>query len=132
MTSFHVGFLFFFFFLVIAPMVKFLREHMDKSGCVLGDKFIKAVRCNKKIGGGSTRGHGVFNIYSIVFGLSLVFCYYQSWSFCIYTLEFSNFVIEIFASICSWDFMKLYYCFLNVFFLLSLVQEWHCVMIMLC
>ena len=74
----------------------------------------------------------VFNIYSIVFGLSLVFCYYQSWSFCIYTLEFSNFVIEIFASICSWDFMKLYYCFLNVFFLLSLVQEWHCVMIMLC
>ena len=57
--------------------------------------------------------------YSIVFGLSLIFCYYQSWSFCIYTLEFSNFVIEIFASICSWDFMKLYYCFLNVFFFIE-------------
>nr|XP_023918828.1 mitochondrial inner membrane protease ATP23 homolog isoform X2 [Quercus suber] len=31
------------------PMVKFLREHLEKSGCVLGDKFIKAVHCNKQI-----------------------------------------------------------------------------------
>ena len=88
-------------------MVKFLREHLEKYGCVLGDKFIKAVHCNKQISGGYVRGEGVFNIYSIVFGLSLVFCYYQNWSFCIYTLEFCNFVIEIFASICCWDFMKL-------------------------
>ena len=88
-------------------MVKFLREHLEKSGCVVGDKFIRAAHCNKQISGGYVRGEGVFIIYSIVFGLSLVFCYYQSWSFCIYTLEFSNFVIEIFASICSWDFMKL-------------------------
>ena len=67
-------------------MVKFLREHLEKSGCVVGDKFIRAARCNKQISGGYVRGEGVFIIYSIVFGLSLVFCYYQSWSFCIYTL----------------------------------------------
>ena len=65
MTSFHVGFLF--LFLVIVPMVKFLREHLEKYGCVLGDKFIKAVRCNKKIGGGYTRGHGVFNCIQYLF-----------------------------------------------------------------
>ncbi|KAF3967043.1 hypothetical protein CMV_008911 [Castanea mollissima] len=41
------------------PMVKFLREHLEKSGCVLGDKFIKAVHCNKQISGGYVRGEGI-------------------------------------------------------------------------
>nr|POE57717.1 mitochondrial inner membrane protease atp23 [Quercus suber] len=40
------------------PIVKFLREHLEKSGCVLGDKFIKAVHCNKQISGGYVRGEG--------------------------------------------------------------------------
>ncbi|XP_065638135.1 mitochondrial inner membrane protease ATP23 isoform X1 [Quercus suber] len=48
------------------PMVKFLREHLEKSGCVLGDKFIKAVHCNKQLSGGYVHGKGVFNIYSII------------------------------------------------------------------
>ena len=61
---------FVFLFLVIVPMVKFLREHLEKSGCVVGDKFIRAARCNKQISGGYVRGEGVFIIYSIVFGLS--------------------------------------------------------------
>ncbi|RVW68958.1 Mitochondrial inner membrane protease ATP23 [Vitis vinifera] len=27
------------------PMVKFLRENLEKSGCAIGDKFIKAIYC---------------------------------------------------------------------------------------
>ncbi|KAL6209555.1 hypothetical protein ACLB2K_020495 [Fragaria x ananassa] len=41
------------------PMVKFLLEHLDKSGCAVGDGFIKAVHCDKEFGGGYTRGEGV-------------------------------------------------------------------------
>ncbi|KAL0014449.1 hypothetical protein SO802_001518 [Lithocarpus litseifolius] len=41
------------------PKVKFLREHLEKSGCVLGDKFIKAVHCKKQISGGYVRGEGI-------------------------------------------------------------------------
>ncbi|KAK5820470.1 hypothetical protein PVK06_025517 [Gossypium arboreum] len=33
------------------PMVKFLMEHMEKTGCKVGDNFIKAGICNRKIGG---------------------------------------------------------------------------------
>ncbi|KAL7232684.1 hypothetical protein ACSBR2_010654 [Camellia fascicularis] len=31
------------------PMVKFLREHLEKAGCSFGDKFIAAVHCDKEI-----------------------------------------------------------------------------------
>ncbi|KAH7514711.1 hypothetical protein FEM48_Zijuj11G0119400 [Ziziphus jujuba var. spinosa] len=41
------------------PMVKFLLEHLQKSGCVVGDKFIKAVNCDKQIAGGYVRGEGI-------------------------------------------------------------------------
>ncbi|KAL5549844.1 hypothetical protein UlMin_000020 [Ulmus minor] len=39
-------------------MVKFLLEHLEKSGCGIGDGFIKAVNCTKKIAGGYARGKG--------------------------------------------------------------------------
>ncbi|KAL5581263.1 hypothetical protein UlMin_013705 [Ulmus minor] len=41
------------------PMVKFLLEHLEKSGCGIGDGFIKAVNCTKKIAGGYARGEGI-------------------------------------------------------------------------
>eukprot|EP00261_Vitis_vinifera_P038983 XP_019080226.1 PREDICTED: mitochondrial inner membrane protease ATP23 isoform X3 [Vitis vinifera] len=42
-----------------APMVKFLRENLEKSGCAIGDKFIKAIYCNTKVSGGYARGEGI-------------------------------------------------------------------------
>lgn len=33
------------------PMVKFLKEKMEKAGCVVSDNFIKAGHCDKKIAG---------------------------------------------------------------------------------
>ncbi|KAF9595483.1 hypothetical protein IFM89_000401 [Coptis chinensis] len=41
------------------PMVKFLREHLDKSGCYMGNNFIKAVNCEKEVAGGYVRGKGI-------------------------------------------------------------------------
>ncbi|KGN51337.1 mitochondrial inner membrane protease ATP23 [Cucumis sativus] len=41
------------------PMVKFLMEHLEKSGCGIGDRFIKAVHCEKQISGGYVRGEGI-------------------------------------------------------------------------
>ncbi|XP_024461411.2 mitochondrial inner membrane protease ATP23 isoform X2 [Populus trichocarpa] len=41
------------------PMVKFLREHMEKAGCGVGENFLKAVNCDKKIAGGYVRGEGI-------------------------------------------------------------------------
>lgn len=42
-------------------MVKFLKEHLEKSGCRIGDNFVKAVHCDMKISGGYVRGQGVIN-----------------------------------------------------------------------
>ncbi|CAA2988835.1 mitochondrial inner membrane protease ATP23 [Olea europaea subsp. europaea] len=44
---------------IAAPMVKFLKEHLEKSGCNIGSNFIKAVRCDKKVSGGYLRGEGI-------------------------------------------------------------------------
>ncbi|XP_047338595.1 mitochondrial inner membrane protease ATP23 [Impatiens glandulifera] len=41
------------------PTVKFLREHMEKSGCTFGENFIKAVNCKREVSGGYTRGGGI-------------------------------------------------------------------------
>ncbi|KAL8153819.1 hypothetical protein V2J09_011579 [Rumex salicifolius] len=41
------------------PMVKFLREHLGKAGCDIGNNFIKAVNCDKQMAGGYTRGDGI-------------------------------------------------------------------------
>ncbi|KAK0590489.1 hypothetical protein LWI29_027863 [Acer saccharum] len=41
------------------PIVKFLKEHLEKSGCAIGDNFIKAFHCDKKISGGYVRGAGI-------------------------------------------------------------------------
>ncbi|XP_009624062.1 mitochondrial inner membrane protease ATP23 [Nicotiana tabacum] len=41
------------------PMVKFLKEHLEKSGCRIGDNFIKAIHCDKKVSGGYVRGQGI-------------------------------------------------------------------------
>ncbi|KAG5568060.1 hypothetical protein H5410_064924 [Solanum commersonii] len=46
---------------VAAPMVKFLKEHLEKSGCRIGDNFIKASHCDQKISGGYARGRGLPN-----------------------------------------------------------------------
>ena len=48
---------------IAVPMVKFLKEHMEKAGCRIGDMFIKAVHCDKQISGGYVRGEGVFILY---------------------------------------------------------------------
>ncbi|CAN1188015.1 Mitochondrial inner membrane protease ATP23 [Linum perenne] len=42
-----------------APMVKFLREHLEKAGCGIGDKFIRAVHCDGNYSGGFTPGKGI-------------------------------------------------------------------------
>ncbi|KAL2468605.1 Ku70-binding family protein [Forsythia ovata] len=41
------------------PMVKFLKEHLEKSGCNIGTNFIKAVHCDKRVSGGYVRGEGI-------------------------------------------------------------------------
>ncbi|XP_019183455.1 mitochondrial inner membrane protease ATP23 homolog [Ipomoea triloba] len=41
------------------PMVKFLREHMEKAGCGVGEKFFKAIHCDQSVGGGYVPGEGV-------------------------------------------------------------------------
>ncbi|EOY02596.1 hypothetical protein QUC31_018089 [Theobroma cacao] len=46
-------------FRINAPMVKFLKEHLEKAGCTFGDNFIKAVHCNNQISGGYVRGEGI-------------------------------------------------------------------------
>ncbi|KAJ6298678.1 hypothetical protein OIU76_019769 [Salix suchowensis] len=51
------------------PMVKFLREHMGKAGCGVGEKFVKAVNCDKKIAGGYVRGEGAFDCMIFFFRL---------------------------------------------------------------
>lgn len=43
-----------------APTVRFLREHLEKAGCPVGDNFFKAVNCETKTAGGYTQGQGVF------------------------------------------------------------------------
>ena len=40
-------------------MVKFLREQMGKTGCNIGDNFIKAVDCENSVAGGYISGEGV-------------------------------------------------------------------------
>ncbi|KAJ0111421.1 hypothetical protein Patl1_02891 [Pistacia atlantica] len=41
------------------PTVKFLKEHLEKAGCAVGDNFIKAVHCHEQISGGFVRGTGI-------------------------------------------------------------------------
>ncbi|KAJ8432821.1 hypothetical protein Cgig2_008535 [Carnegiea gigantea] len=41
------------------PMVKFLMEHLEKSGCLIKDSFIKAVNCDQNMSGGYARGQGI-------------------------------------------------------------------------
>ncbi|CAN1153700.1 Mitochondrial inner membrane protease ATP23 [Linum perenne] len=41
------------------PMAKFLREHLEKAGCGIGDKFIKAVHCDGNFSGGYYPGRGI-------------------------------------------------------------------------
>ncbi|KAK7260651.1 hypothetical protein RIF29_26881 [Crotalaria pallida] len=42
-----------------SPMVRFLREHLGKAGCAVGDNFIKAVNCEERAAGGYIRGEGI-------------------------------------------------------------------------
>ncbi|KAL4581560.1 hypothetical protein LXL04_006083 [Taraxacum kok-saghyz] len=41
------------------PSVKFLREHLEKSGCKIASNFIKAVNCDQQMSGGYVRGEGI-------------------------------------------------------------------------
>ncbi|KAI3995907.1 hypothetical protein MKX01_017104 [Papaver californicum] len=41
------------------PTVKFLKENLEKAGCAFGENFIKAIKCDTKIGGGYSRGKGI-------------------------------------------------------------------------
>ncbi|KAL3625259.1 Mitochondrial inner membrane protease atp23 [Castilleja foliolosa] len=40
-------------------MVRFLREHLEKSGCGIGSNFIKAVKCKGATAGGYVKGEGI-------------------------------------------------------------------------
>nr|XP_043617514.1 mitochondrial inner membrane protease ATP23 [Erigeron canadensis] len=42
-----------------SPTVKFLREHLVKSGCDISSNFIKAVNCSQRMSGGYVRGEGI-------------------------------------------------------------------------
>ncbi|KAI3761904.1 hypothetical protein L1987_52327 [Smallanthus sonchifolius] len=42
-----------------SPTVKFLREHLEKSGCSIAPNFIKAVDCKQRMSGGYVRGEGI-------------------------------------------------------------------------
>ncbi|KAL9330213.1 hypothetical protein ACSQ67_005216 [Phaseolus vulgaris] len=45
---------------LLSPQVRFLREQLEKAGCLVGDNFIKAVKCNETgIAGGYTKGEGI-------------------------------------------------------------------------
>ncbi|KAL3723036.1 hypothetical protein ACJRO7_035253 [Eucalyptus globulus] len=41
------------------PMVRFLKEQLEKAGCSLGDNFIKAVNCDGQVSGGYMPGLGI-------------------------------------------------------------------------
>ncbi|CAH9082911.1 unnamed protein product [Cuscuta europaea] len=41
------------------PMVKFLRERVEKAGCGMGENFFKAIRCDQSVGGGYAPGEGI-------------------------------------------------------------------------
>ncbi|KAH6830514.1 Ku70-binding family protein [Perilla frutescens var. hirtella] len=41
------------------PKVKFLKEQLEKSGCVIGSNFIRGYTCKQAVGGGYSRGEGV-------------------------------------------------------------------------
>ncbi|KAJ0694383.1 putative peptidase M76, ATP23 [Helianthus annuus] len=41
------------------PTVKFLREHLEKSGCGIVPNFIRAVNCSQRMSGGYSRGEGI-------------------------------------------------------------------------
>ncbi|KAL0858185.1 hypothetical protein Bca101_063339 [Brassica carinata] len=41
------------------PIVKFLMEQMEKSGCRVNDNFVKAVVCTGPVAGGFTKGRGI-------------------------------------------------------------------------
>ncbi|KAJ6752837.1 MITOCHONDRIAL INNER MEMBRANE PROTEASE [Salix koriyanagi] len=41
------------------PMVRFLRENLEKAGCGVSENFFKAVNCDKSIAGGYVRGKGI-------------------------------------------------------------------------
>ena len=55
-----------------APMVKFLKEQMEKSGCRFGDNFIRAVHCDKQIAGGYVRGEGVLLFFYLTLTLFIL------------------------------------------------------------
>ncbi|XP_058734929.1 mitochondrial inner membrane protease ATP23-like [Vicia villosa] len=42
-----------------SPIVKFLREHLDKSGCPVQDNFFKAIHCDKLQASGYIPGEGI-------------------------------------------------------------------------
>ncbi|XP_058752800.1 mitochondrial inner membrane protease ATP23-like isoform X3 [Vicia villosa] len=42
-----------------SPMVKFLREHLEKAGCPVQDNFFKAINCDKRYAGGYISGEGI-------------------------------------------------------------------------
>lgn len=42
-----------------SPLIKFLREAMEKAGCPVGDKFFRVEECNMNVSGGFMPGEGV-------------------------------------------------------------------------
>lgn len=54
-------------------------EQMEKSGCRVGDNFVKAVVCTGPVAGGYTKGRGVvktfFGFFNVFFLFSVSFVY---------------------------------------------------------
>ncbi|XP_027347613.1 mitochondrial inner membrane protease ATP23-like [Abrus precatorius] len=45
---------------LLSPKVRFLKEHLEKAGCSIGDNFIKAIKCDDAgVAGGYTQGQGI-------------------------------------------------------------------------
>lgn len=66
--------------------MRFLREQLEKAGCLVGDNFIKAVKCNETgIAGGYTKGKGV--LFSFSLGSLASICYYTCNLNCVYSMN---------------------------------------------
>lgn len=80
-----------------APMVRFLRERLEKAGCAVGENFFKAITCNQEVAGSYVRGEGV--LISLFIYFSCLFFSIQVNCNC--ALK-GNFVLTMFNLLLCW------------------------------
>lgn len=87
------------------PQVRFLREQLEKAGCLVGDNFIKAVKCNESgIAGGYTKGKGVLVSFSL---RSLASTCYTCNLNSVYSMNDASITHSfwIYSSLLAWNFL---------------------------